>query len=243
MVLESKTALITGGASGIGAGIARKFNQSGARVAICDIDAPTGEKTAQELGANARYYALDIANESSVNAAVDAIARDLGHIDILVNNAGITNDKLILRMTESDWERVLKINLTGTFLVTRAVAKYMIKQRSGRIVNIASIIGIIGNAGQANYAASKAGIIGFTKSCAKEFASRNITVNAIAPGFIQTRMTDTLPEEAKNAYLKNIPLNRFGTPEDVANLAQFLASDDAAYITGHVVNLDGGMVM
>jgi len=243
MVLESKTAMITGGASGIGAGIARKFSQSGARVAICDIDAQAGEKTAQELGANVSFYALDIANESSVNTAVDAIARDLGRIDILVNNAGITNDKLILRMTESDWDRVLKINLTGTFLVTRAVAKYMLKQRSGRIVNIASVIGIIGNAGQANYAASKAGIIGFTKSCAKEFASRNITVNAIAPGFIQTRMTETLPEAAKNAYLKNIPLNRFGTPEDVANLARFLASDDAAYITGHVVNLDGGMVM
>jgi len=243
MVFESKTAMITGGASGIGAGIARKFSQSGARVAICDIDAQTGEKTAQELGANVRFYALDVANESSVNTAVDAIARDLGRIDILVNNAGITNDKLILRMTESDWDRVLKINLTGTFLVTRAVAKYMLKQRSGRIVNIASVIGIIGNTGQANYAASKAGIIGFTKSCAKEFASRNITVNAIAPGFIQTRMTDSLPEEAKNAYLKNIPLNRFGTPEDVANLARFLASDDAAYITGHVVNLDGGMVM
>jgi 3-oxoacyl-[acyl-carrier protein] reductase len=243
MVLESKIAVITGGASGIGAGIARKFSQTGIRVAICDIDAASGEKTARELGTNARFYALDITNESSVNMTVDKIAQDLGRIDILINNAGITNDKLILRMTESDWDRVLRINLTGTFLVTRAAAKYMIKQRSGRIVNIASVIGIIGNAGQAKYAASKAGIIGFTKSCAKEFASRNITVNAIAPGFILTRMTEILSEEAKNAYLKNIPLNRFGTPEDVANLAMFLASDDAAYITGHVVNLDGGMVM
>lgn len=243
MVLESKIAVITGGASGIGAGIARKFSQTGIRVAICDIDAASGEKTARELGTNARFYALDITNESSVNMTVDKIAQDLGRIDILINNAGITNDKLILRMTESDWDRVLRINLTGTFLVTRAAAKYMIKQRSGRIVNIASVIGIIGNAGQANYAASKAGIIGFTKSCAKEFASRNITVNAIAPGFILTRMTEILSEEAKNAYLKNIPLNRFGTPEDVANLAMFLASDDASYITGHVVNLDGGMVM
>jgi len=243
MILESKTALITGGASGIGAGIARKFCQSGAKVAICDIDAQTGEKTAQELGPNARFYALDIASESSVNAVVDNIAQDFGRIDILVNNAGITNDKLILRMTESDWDRVLKINLTGTFLATRAVVKYMIKQRAGRIVNIASIVGIIGNAGQANYAASKAGIIGFTKSCAKEFASRNVTVNAIAPGFIQTRMTEALSEEAKNAYLKSIPLNRFGTPEDVANLALFLVSDAAGYITGHVVNLDGGWAM
>jgi len=243
MLLESKIALITGGASGIGAGIALKFSQSGARVAICDIDRATGEKTCQGLGPNVRFYELDISSEASVNTTVDNIARDLGRIDILVNNAGITNDKLILRMAESDWDRVIRINLTGTFLVTRAVAKYMIKQRAGRIVNIASVIGIIGNAGQANYAASKAGIIGLTKSCAKEFASRNITVNAIAPGFIQTRMTDILPEEAKNAYLKNIPLNRFGTPEDVANLARFLASDDAAYITGHVVNLDGGMVM
>jgi len=243
MILESKTALITGGASGIGAGIARKFSREGSRVAICDIDAQTGEKTAQELGPNARFYALDIASESSVNAVVDNIAQDFGRIDILVNNAGITNDKLILRMTESDWDRVLKINLTGTFLATRAVAKYMIKQRAGRIVNIASIVGIIGNAGQANYAASKAGIIGFTKSCAKEFASRNVTVNAIAPGFIQTRMTEALSEEAKNAYLKSIPLNRFGTPEDVANLALFLVSDAAGYITGHVVNLDGGWAM
>jgi 3-oxoacyl-[acyl-carrier protein] reductase len=243
MILESKIAMITGGASGIGAGIARKFSQSGAHVAICDIDRSTGEKTAQDLGPNTRFYELDISSEASVNATVDNIARDLGRIDILVNNAGITNDKLILRMTESDWDRVIRINLTGTFLVTRAVAKHMIKQRAGRIVNIASVIGIIGNAGQANYAASKAGIIGLTKSCAKEFASRCITVNAIAPGFIQTRMTDILSEEAKNAYLKNIPLNRFGTPEDVANLARFLASDDAAYITGHVVNLDGGMVM
>jgi 3-oxoacyl-[acyl-carrier protein] reductase len=242
MILETKTALITGSASGIGAGIARKFSQEGAKVAVCDIDAQTGEKTAREIGGNAKFYPLDIGNESAVNTTVETIARDFGKIDILVNNAGITSDKLILRMTADDWGRVLTINLTGTFLATRAVAKYMIKQRSGRVVNIASVIGIIGNTGQANYAASKAGIIGFTKSCAKEFAARNITVNAIAPGFIQTRMTEGLPEEVKNDYLKNIPLNRFGTPEDVANLALFLVSDAAAYITGQVINLDGGMV-
>jgi 3-oxoacyl-[acyl-carrier protein] reductase len=242
MILETKTALVTGSASGIGAGIARKFSQAGAKVAVCDIDAQTGEKTAREIGGNAKFYPLDIGNESSVNTTVETIAREFGKIDILVNNAGITIDKLILRMTGDDWGRVLTINLTGTFLTTRAVAKYMIKQRSGRIVNIASVIGIIGNTGQANYAASKAGIIGFTKSCAKEFAARSITVNAIAPGFIQTRMTEGLPEEAKNDYLKKIPLNRFGTPEDVANLALFLVSDAAAYITGQVINLDGGMV-
>lgn len=243
MLLNSKTALITGGATGIGAGISRCLIESGCRVAIVDIDPQTGEATALALGPNARFYALDISQEPVVNEVVDNICRDFGKIDILINNAGITRDKLMLRMTVDDWQKVININLNGTFYVTRAVAKHMIKQRYGRIVNIASVIGLIGNAGQANYAASKAGIIGLTKSCAREFASRNITVNAIAPGFIQTRMTDILPEEVKNAYLKNIPLGRFGTPEDVAKLVRFLVSDDASYITGQVIPLDGGMVM
>ncbi len=243
MILDSKTALVTGGAAGIGAGICHALIEAGARVAVADIDPATGEKTAQGLGPNARFYTLDVSQEQTVNAVVDAVAKDLGKIDILVNNAGITIDRLILRMTADDWQRVISINLTGTFLVTRAVSKYMIKQRFGRIVNIASIIGLIGNAGQANYAASKAGIIGLTKSCAKEFAGRNITVNAIAPGFIQTRMTESLTEDVKNAYLKNIPLGRFGTTGDVAALVRFLVSDDASYITGQVIPLDGGMVM
>ncbi len=243
MLLESKTALVTGGAAGIGAGICRALIDAGCRVAVADIDPQTGAATVSALGPNAHFYMLDISREQVVNEAVENIARDLGKIDILVNNAGITSDKLILRMTADDWQKVININLTGTFYVTRAVAKHMIKQRYGRIVNIASVIGLIGNAGQANYAASKAGIIGLTKTCAKEFASRNITVNAIAPGFIQTRMTEALPEEVKAAYLKNIPLNRFGTPQDVALLVRFLVSDDASYITGQVIPLDGGMVM
>jgi 3-oxoacyl-[acyl-carrier protein] reductase len=243
MSFKSQVAVVTGGASGIGAGIARAFAREQARVAICDIDADTGARTAGEIGAAARFLELDITNEDNINNAIDAVMNDYGRIDVLVNNAGITNDRLILRMTAGDWEKVLKINLTGTFLMTKAVSKHMLKQRSGRIINIASVIGLTGNAGQANYAASKAGIIGFTKSCAKEFASRNITVNAIAPGFIQTRMTDVLSDDVKNSYIKLIPLGRFGTPDDVAQAALFLASGAASYITGQVLCLDGGMVM
>jgi len=243
MLLDGKILTITGGASGIGAGIARRFAEENAKVAICDIDEENGMKTASQLGNNAQFYKMDIGCEEGVRKAVEGIIQDFSRIDILINNAGITNDKLLLRMNKEDWERVIKINLTGTFLVTRAVIKYMIKQRYGRIVNIASVIGIIGNAGQSNYAASKAGIIGFTKSCAKELASRNITVNAIAPGFIQTRMTESLPDEIKANYLKLIPMGRFGISEDVASLALFLSSDQSSYITGQVICLDGGMLM
>ncbi|MEO0096234.1 MAG: 3-oxoacyl-[acyl-carrier-protein] reductase [candidate division WOR-3 bacterium] len=243
MVLNGKIALITGGASGIGAAIAKRFIESGAVALIVDIDQELGKATTQQLGENAYFYFLNIADEKSVNETVERIMNDFTKLDILINNAGITNDKLLVRMTREDWEKVININLTGTFLMTRAVVKYMMKQRFGRIINIASVIGLIGNAGQANYAASKAGIIGFTKSCAKEFASRNIKVNAIAPGFIETRMTENLPDEIKQAYFKLIPLGRFGKPEDVANLALFLASDQADYITGQVIAVDGGMVM
>jgi 3-oxoacyl-[acyl-carrier protein] reductase len=243
MHFEGKTAFVTGGASGIGAVIAAAFVAHGAKVAICDVDAETGANTAKTLGRETHFYPLNIADEPAVNAAVDKIAAEFGKIDILVNNAGITNDRLIIRMTKEDWDRVLNINLTGTFLVTKAVARHMIKQRSGRIVNIASVIGLIGNPGQANYAASKAGIIGLTKSCAKEFATRNITVNAVAPGFIETRMTEKLPEDVKQTYLKLIPLGRFGKPGDVADLVLFLASDQAGYLTGQVITIDGGMVM
>ena len=235
--------MITGGASGIGAGIAKRFVQEGGVVAICDIDAQTGAKTAQEIGGKIHFFKLDISDEEQVRKTVEDIQKQFLKIDILINNAGITNDKLILRMTKEDWEHVLNINLTGTFLVTKAVIRSMIKQRYGKIVNIASVIGLIGNPGQANYAASKAGIIGFTKSAAKELGARNITVNAIAPGFINTKMTDIIPEEIKQAYLKMIPMGHFGETDDVANLALFLSSDQSSYITGQVFCLDGGMVM
>ncbi len=243
MVLGSKVALVTGGASGIGAAVAKRFVEEGARVALCDVDAQTGIKTAQEIGENSQFYQSDISDEDEVNRTVEKVVNNFGKIDILINNAGITNDKLLLRMTKEDWDCVININLTGTFLVTKAVMRHMIKQRYGRIVNIASVAGLIGNAGQTNYAASKAGIIGFTKSCAKELAVRNITVNAIAPGFIQTKMTAVLPENIQQSYLKLIPQRRFGQAEDVANLALFLSSDLSSYITGQVICLDGGMVM
>ncbi len=243
MATQSRLALVTGGATGIGAAIAKRFVQEDIQVAICDVDSENGKKLATEIGATARFYKLDIVDESEVNAVVDNIFHEFGRIDILVNNAGITKDTLLIRMTREDWERVLRVNLTGTFLMTKAVAKHMIKQRHGRIVNIASVVGIIGNFGQANYAASKAGIIAFTKSCAKELARRNIMVNAIAPGFIKTRMTEVIPDEIKESYLKLIPLGRFGEPEDVANLVMFLSSDGAAYLTGQTICVDGGMVM
>jgi 3-oxoacyl-[acyl-carrier protein] reductase len=243
MILDSQVALVTGGASGIGAAIAKKFSSEGATVCLCDIDTDIGKKTCNDIGDRSRFYHMDISNEDAVHATIEQVVKDNSKIDVLVNNAGITNDKLLLRMTTEDWGRVITTNLTGTFLVTREVIKHMVKQRSGRIVNIASIIGLIGNAGQANYAASKAGILGFTKSCAKELAARNITVNAIAPGFIETRMTAILSDEVKQSYLKLIPMKRFGNPDDVAALALFLSSNQSSYITGQTICLDGGMVM
>lgn len=243
MLLESKVALITGGARGIGAEIAKKFVENKAQVLVCDVDKDAGLKTVQEIGEGAQFFEMDIGSEEDVNNTVEKIGNQFKKIDILVNNAGITHDRLLLRMTKEDWDRVIKVNLTGTFLVTKAVMKNMIKQRYGKIINIASVVGLIGNAGQANYAASKAGIIGFTKSCAKEVASRNITVNAVAPGFIETPMTDALPDEVKQQYLKSIPMKKFGKPEDVAHIALFFASDQSSYITGQVICLDGGMVM
>jgi 3-oxoacyl-[acyl-carrier protein] reductase len=243
MLLDKKVALITGAARGIGAAIADRFIQEGAEVVISDVDADAGTETAQRLGNSSRFYQMNIAQEEEVNTTVEKIIADLNKIDVLVNNAGITNDKLLLRMTREDWERVIKINLTGTFLVTKAVMKHMIKQRYGKIINMASIIGLIGNFGQANYAASKAGVIALTKSCAKELASRNITVNAIAPGFIETSMTQALSEDIKQNYKKLIPMGRFGQPEDIALLALYLASDQSSYVTGQVICIDGGMVM
>jgi 3-oxoacyl-[acyl-carrier protein] reductase len=243
MATQGKIALVTGGGTGIGAAIARRFVKEGVRVVICDIDTKNGQAVSAELGAPAQFYELDVSDESQVNSVVEKVIGEFGHIDVLVNNAGITNDKLVIRMSAEDWERVIRINLTGAFLMTRAVVKHMIKQRQGRIINMASVIGVIGNFGQANYAASKAGVIALTKSCAKEFGKRNILVNAIAPGFIKTRMTEVIPEEIKENYLKQIPLGKFGEPEDVANLVFFLSTEQASYLTGQTICLGGGIVM
>jgi len=245
-MLEGKVALITGAGQGIGREIALSFAREGAHLALFDCDAAAIEKVGAEASALGRRVVtavVDVRNSSQVEESVNKIIDSLGQIDILINNAGITRDNFFLRMREEDWDTVIAVNLKGAYNMIKAVARPMLKRRAGRIINIASIIGLIGNAGQANYAASKAGIIGLTKSVAKELASRGITANAIAPGFIQTRMTDVLPEEVKQRMLQGIPLGRFGTPEDVAKVALFLASNLAEYITGQVIVVDGGMVM
>ena len=244
--LEGKVAMITGGAQGIGRSIAECFLYEGAGIALCDVNLEGARSSAWDFspsGDNARAYTMDVANEDSVNKAVKSITNDFGKIDILINNAGITRDNLMIRMKKEDWDAVIAVNLTGAYIVSKAVVRGMMKLRHGRIINIASVVGIVGNAGQANYSASKAGLIGLTKTMAKEFASRDITVNAIAPGYIETEMTENLPEEAKQAFLTAIPLNRPGTAEDVAHTAAFLASNDASYITGQVICVDGGMVI
>ncbi len=246
MNLKGKIVFLTGGAQGIGKEIGVIFAQHGANIAIGDINQSTLENTVSELkqiGVEAEGYILDVSVLASCEEAVKKAIDKFGRIDILVNNAGITKDNLLIRMSEEDFDRVIKINLKGTFNCTKVISRIMMKQRYGRIINIASVIGLIGNVGQANYAASKAGIIGVTKSVAKELASRNVTVNAIAPGFIQTEMTDVLPEEVKAKMLESIPLKRPGKPIDVAHAALFLASDYSSYITGQVLVVDGGMVM
>ncbi len=244
--LNEKVAMVTGAARGLGQAIAVKMAEAGADVALCDLNAEWLEETAAKvkaLGRRAECYSVNVAEGESVMAGVKAIEKDFGKIDVLVNNAGITKDGLLMRMSEDDWDAVLNVNLKGVFLCTKAAMRGMMKQRSGTIVNIASVIGLMGNAGQANYAASKGGVISFSKTVAKELASRNVRCNAVAPGFIRTAMTDALDEEVQGKMKELIPLSRFGEPEDVANVVLFLASDASAYVTGQVLSTCGGMVM
>ena len=247
MLLEGKTAVVTGSARGLGKAIALKLASMGANIVLNDIAASDAlEPTAEEFK-NAGYKVIvtrgDVRSAEDVKATIASAVEAFGSVDILVNNAGITKDKPMALMSEEDWDAVLDINLKGAFICTKFAAKQMMKQRYGRIVNIASVAGRYGNPGQANYSASKGGLIGLTKTTAKEFASRGITCNAVAPGMIQSKMTDVLPEELRKKYLENIPLGRFGTPEDVAGVVAFLASDDAAYVTAQVIDIDGGLVM
>jgi 3-oxoacyl-[acyl-carrier protein] reductase len=245
-ILDGKVAVVTGAARGIGRAIAESLADAGADVAVCDIQEAWLADTAAALAARSRRtltLAVDVGNAEAVNAAVARVIETFGRVDIMVNNAGITKDGLLVRMSDEDWDAVINVNLKGTFLFTRAVAKPMMKQRSGVIVNIASIIGLIGNAGQCNYSASKAGVIALTKSSAKELASRNIRVNAVAPGFIESKMTEALSEEIRKKMLDTIPMQRFGTPGDVANAVVFLSGESSSYLTGQVINVNGGMVM
>ena len=246
-VLQGQTAIVTGAARGIGRVIAEQLAEAGAaNIALCDVNADWLADTAaavEALGAKAHCLAVDVSSADAVQQTVDAVLETTGRIDILVNNAGITKDGLMMRMSEADWDAVLDVNLKGTFLFTKSASRPMMKARAGAIVNIASIIGLIGNAGQCNYAASKAGVIALTKSTAKELAARNIRVNAVAPGFITSKMTEVLPEDIKTKMLEQIPLARFGEPSDVAKAVLFLVTDASAYITGQVISVNGGMFM
>jgi 3-oxoacyl-[acyl-carrier protein] reductase len=244
--LTGKVALVTGAAQGIGRAVGLLLARNGADIVVSDINLEKAEETAKEIraiGPKAMAVKVDVSNLSDVERMVEAIIEKLAKIDILVNNAGITRDKLILRMTEEDWDAVLGVNLKGTFNCTKTVIRHMAKQRSGKIVNIASVVGEMGNAGQANYSASKAGVIGLTKTIAREYAQRGITVNAIAPGYIETPMTDALPEKAKEELKKLIPMERLGKPEDVAEAVLFLVCEESSYITGQVLNVNGGIYM
>jgi len=245
-LLEGKTVLITGASRGIGKAIALKFASEGANIALTNIaeDVEFCEvcDECEKLGAKVKRYVSNVADFDDSHRVVDEVVNDFGSVDILVNNAGITKDTLLMRMTEEQWDKVLEINLKGVFNLTKAVLKPMMKQRKGSIINMSSVVGVSGNAGQSNYSASKAGMIGFTKSVAKEVGSRNIRCNAIAPGFIITEMTDTLPEDVKKDWIAKIPLRRGGTPEDVANTSLFLASDMSDYISGQVLQVCGGML-
>jgi 3-oxoacyl-[acyl-carrier protein] reductase len=245
-LLEGKTAVITGASRGIGRQIALRFAQAGANVAFSDIrydeNAESLEKEIQAMGGKAKGYASDASSFDSSDQFINEVIKDFPVIDILVNNAGITRDNLLMRMTEADWDAVINVNLKSVFNLTKAVQKVMLKQRFGSIINMSSVVGIEGNAGQSNYSASKAGIIGFTKSIAQELGSRNIRCNAIAPGFIETEMTAKLPQEVKDNWIKDIPLRRVGTTDDVANIAIFLASELSSYVSGQVIPVCGGMM-
>jgi len=246
-MLDGKTAFITGASRGIGKAISLTLAKAGADIAGVDLDidelAISMKEVENATGRRALAIQADVGDYSSIEKAVEEAIRVFGRIGILVNNAGITRDNLILRMKDEEWDRVIRTNLTGTYHCTKAVIKGMVKNREGRIISIASIVGVTGNIGQANYAASKAGIIGFMKSVAREYASRGITANTIAPGFIETDMTKALPKEVREGLIRQIPMGKLGMPEDIANVVKFLASDDASYITGQVIHVNGGMYM
>ena len=243
---EGRVALVTGASRGIGEAVARRLAAEGASVVAAARSAEALDRIVGEIvraGGKAAAQPLDLAQASSIEAAVQSALEKHGQLDVLVNNAGVTGDNLLLRMSKEAWDTVLATNLTGVFLLTQAVARSMLRRRYGRIVNIASVVGMMGNAGQANYAASKAGLIGLTKSVARELASRNITCNAVAPGFIATAMTEKMTTEAREALSGQIPLTRLGTPDDVAGAVAFLGSEEASYVTGHVLNVSGGLYM
>jgi len=244
-LLKGKSAIITGSARGIGKEIAGEFLRSGAKVAVCDVLDDELKRTHKELSdiGVVSSYKADVTSQEDIDKVISGVLGEFGSVDILVNNAGITRDNLIMRMKEEDWDLVLDVNLKGAFLLTKAVFRPMSKNRWGRIINIASVVGLMGNVGQANYVSSKAGLIGLTRATAREYSSRGITVNAVAPGYIETEMTDVLPDEVKSAFIKQIPLGRPGKPGEIAKVCLFLASEMADYITGQVLVVDGGMFM
>lgn len=246
MDFKGQVALVTGGARGIGKKIAENLAKNGVNIAVADVSVESAAETAKELaslGVKTQSLSLDVSNSEQASKVFEDIVREFGRIDIVVNNAGITRDGLVLRMKEEDWDAVININLKGVFLCSKEAVKVMVKQKYGRIINIASVVAFMGNPGQANYSASKAGIVGLTKTIAREYASRGITVNAVAPGFIATAMTDALAENVKQEMLKSIPVGKFGSVEDVANAVSFLASPESGYITGQVIHVNGGMYM
>lgn len=246
MAIKDQVVLVTGGARGIGKSIAENFAKKEARLVIADISLRNAEETAEEIsatGVKVLALGLDVSKSEEVTAAFEKITKEFGRLDVAINNAGITRDGLILRMKEEDWDAVININLKGVFLCSKEAVKLMVKQRYGRIINIASVVAFMGNPGQANYSASKAGIVGLTKTIAKEYASRGVTANAVAPGFIATAMTEALPDNIKQEMLKSIPVGTFGSVDDVANAVAFLASPDNGYITGQVIHVNGGMYM